>query len=159
MRAPVASGIAKWVYRYMAQSVYPWNERFARGLPDDSPFAPREAVAGRDARTLAREVLGMTQEEFAIAFRGSPMKRAKLWDLKRNAAVVLGNVGTVEDVTVLQQALADPEPLARAHAAWALRRLRNGEHSALSTGAGGRDTDAVAVLADDTVVPTLGSGT
>jgi hypothetical protein len=35
------------------------------------------------------------------------MKRAKLRGLKRNAAVVLGNVGTAEDVDVLTRALDD----------------------------------------------------
>ena len=29
-------------------------------------------------RTLARELLGMTEEEFSSAFEGSPMKRAAL---------------------------------------------------------------------------------
>jgi epoxyqueuosine reductase len=65
----------------------------------------------------------MTQEEFSRAFKGSPMKRAKLRGLKRNAAVVLGNVGRVEDVAVLTRALDDPEPLVREHAARALARL------------------------------------
>jgi len=65
----------------------------------------------------------MTQEEFSRAFKGSPMKRAKLRGLKRNAAVVLGNVGTAEDVEVLERALDDPEPLVREHAAWAVSRL------------------------------------
>ncbi len=53
------------------------------------------------------------------------MKRAKLRGLRRNAAVVLGNVGTMEDVPVLQQALNDndEERLVREHAAWALRWL------------------------------------
>lgn len=55
-------------------------------------FAPREFIAGKDASTLARDLLAMTQEEFSAAFKGSPMKRAKLAGLKRNAAVVLGNV-------------------------------------------------------------------
>ncbi|HET7550637.1 MAG TPA: hypothetical protein VFK04_05060 [Gemmatimonadaceae bacterium] len=50
-------------------------------------------IAGKDARTLAHEILAMSQEDFAAAFRRSPMKRAKLRGLKRNAAVVLGNVG------------------------------------------------------------------
>jgi epoxyqueuosine reductase len=50
-------------------------------------FAPREVIAGKDARTLAREILEMSQEEFAAAFRRSPMKRAKLRGLQRNAAV------------------------------------------------------------------------
>jgi epoxyqueuosine reductase len=52
------------------------------------------------------------------------MKRAKLRGLKRNAAVVLGNAGTADDVNVLTRALDDPEPLVREHAAWALERVR-----------------------------------
>lgn len=108
----------------ICQEVCPWNVRFARELPDESPYAPREVLAGRDARALAREILGMNQDEFSAAFRGSPMKRAKLRGLKRNAAVVLGNVGTADDVDVLTRALDDAEPLVRAHAAWALERLR-----------------------------------
>jgi epoxyqueuosine reductase len=51
------------------------------------------------------------------------MKRAKLPAMKRNAAVVLGNVGTAVDVEVLTRALDDEEPLVRQHAAWALDRL------------------------------------
>jgi epoxyqueuosine reductase len=98
--------------------------RFANALPDDSPFAPREALAGNDARQLARELLAMSQEEFSTAFKGSPMKRTKLRGLKRNAAVVLGNVGAGDDVDVLTRALADEEPIVRAHAAWALAHLQ-----------------------------------
>jgi epoxyqueuosine reductase len=78
--------------------VCPWNEKFSRSLPAGSPFAAREALAGKDARTLARELVAMTQEEFSEKFRGSPMKRAKLRGLKRNAAVALGNVGAPDDV-------------------------------------------------------------
>ena len=66
---------------------------------------------------LARDILGMTQEEFSRAFKGSPMERAKLRGLKRNAAVVLGNVGSSEDVAALVAALTDFEPLVREHAA------------------------------------------
>ena len=51
------------------------------------------------------------------------MKRAKQRGLKRNAAVVLGNVGTDDDVSVLTAALDAAEPLVRAHAAWALDRI------------------------------------
>jgi epoxyqueuosine reductase len=52
------------------------------------------------------------------------MKRAKLRGLKRNAAVVLGNVGTADDADVLTRALDDEEPLVREHARWALDRPR-----------------------------------
>ena len=55
--------------------------------------------------------------------RASTMKRAKLRGLKRNAAVVLGNVGAADDVAVLARALHDGEPLVCEHAAWALQRL------------------------------------
>ena len=116
------SGITKWICRHSSQSCCPWNVRFSQELKEPA-FAPREALAGKDARTLARDILQMTQEEFSRAFKGSPMKRAKLRGLKRNAAVVLGNVGTTDDVDVLARALDDPEPLVREHAAWALQRL------------------------------------
>ena len=90
----------------------PWNVRFSRELPDDSAYAAREVLAGKDARTLARELLGMTQTEFSAAFKGSPMKRAKLRGLERNAAVALGNLGTAEDVDVPTHALGCEAPIA-----------------------------------------------
>ncbi len=77
----------------ICQDVCPWNEKFALSLREDA-FRPRAALAGKDARTLARELLDMTQEEFSRSFSKSPMKRAKLHGLKRNATVVLGNLGT-----------------------------------------------------------------
>jgi epoxyqueuosine reductase len=123
VRAPVPSGIAKWLCRQTSQEVCPWNVRFARDLAEPA-FAPREVLAGKNARRLARELLGMPQEEFSRAFKGSPMKRAKLRGLKRNAAVALGNVGTTEDIDVLTRALDDPEPLVHEHASWALERVR-----------------------------------
>jgi len=107
----------------ICQEVCPWNVRFARALPPDSPYSSRQALGDRDARTVARTLLDMTQSEFSAAFKGSPMKRAKLRGLKRNAAVVLGNVGTADDADVLTRAAEDDEPLVREHAAWALGRL------------------------------------
>ena len=73
----------------MSQEVCPWNQRFARALPEDSPFAPREFLVGKDARALANDLLQLSQEEFSAAFRKSPMKRAKLAGLKRNARMTL----------------------------------------------------------------------
>ena len=65
----------------------------------------------------------MTHEEFSAAFKNSPMKRAKFRGLRRNAAVVLGSVGTGNDVDALTRALDNEEPLVREHAAWALGRI------------------------------------
>jgi epoxyqueuosine reductase len=112
----------------VCQDVCPYNLKFAQSLKVPE-LAPREVVAGKDARQLARDLLQMTQAEFSPAFKGSPMKRAKLRGLKRNAAVVLGNSLTTEgaqdaeDVDALRRALDDPEPLVREHAAWALGAL------------------------------------
>ena len=53
------------------------------------------------------------------------MKRAKLRGLQRNAAVVLGNVGTTGDVGLLERACNEgSDEMVREHAAWALDRLQ-----------------------------------
>src|SRR5436853_990345 len=59
------------------QEVCPWNVRFSRELSEDS-LRPRSAIASKDARTLASEILCLDEERFRTSFRGSPMKRAKL---------------------------------------------------------------------------------
>jgi epoxyqueuosine reductase len=104
--------------------VYAYNAKSSASLAPDSPCVAREALGGKDARTLAREILGTTQPAFSAAFAGSPMKHATLRGLKRNAAVVLGNVGPSADTDVLVRALEEEEPLVREHAAWALATIR-----------------------------------
>jgi len=107
----------------ICQDVCPWNVSFASEVREPA-FASREGLESHDARTLAREFLAMSQPEFSKRFKGSAMKRAKRRGLARNAAVVLGNVGTSDDVPLLEAALQHDEPLVREHAAWALERLR-----------------------------------
>ena len=93
VQLPVVSPISKRVYRHITQSCCPWNIKFSQALVDGSPFAAREFIAGKDAVTLATDILALHQEQFSVAFRKSPMKRAKLTGLQRNAAVVTTNVG------------------------------------------------------------------
>jgi len=93
----VARGISKRVSRHTSQEVCPWNEKFAAAVREEA-FRPRPAIAGKDAATLANELLGMSDDYFRIAFKGSPMKRAKLNRLKRNAAVVLHTLSTAGEV-------------------------------------------------------------
>ena len=76
----------------ICQDVCPWNLSFARELREPA-FAARPAIRGKDARTLAGEILEMDEQLFREAFSGSPMKRAKHAGLIRNAEVVLANVG------------------------------------------------------------------
>ncbi len=68
-------------------------------------------------------LLSMTQQEFSARFRHTPIKRAKMVGLKRNACVALGNIGDPRAVPALGKALMENEPLVRGHAAWALGRI------------------------------------
>ena len=72
----------------MSQTCCPFNIKFAQELKE-AAFQPREVLAKKDGRTLADDLLAMSQEEFSAAFRKSPMKRAKLAGLKRNARIVV----------------------------------------------------------------------
>jgi len=107
----------------ICQDVCPWNVRFSRDIREES-FLPRDILDG-DARAVARRILSMDDDTFRREFKGSPMKRAKRRGLARNAATVLGNVGTVDDVATLVAALDDPESLVAEHAEWALKRIRS----------------------------------
>jgi epoxyqueuosine reductase len=120
------AGVGDRVYGCdICQTCCPWNVRFSKELPEDSPFLAREVLAAKDARSLAREILEMTQEEFSRAFGKSPIKRAKLRGLKRNAAVILGNVGTTGDVGLLERTCnEESDEMVREHAAWALAGLQ-----------------------------------
>ena len=96
VKQPVRSEISKRCYRHISQSVCPWNVKFSQELAEDSPFRAREFVAGKDAVTLARDILALDQDAFSAAFQRSPMKRAKLAGLQRNAAVVVRNAGCAD---------------------------------------------------------------
>ena len=93
VKHPVRSGISKRLYRHISQNCCPWNVKFSQELAEDSPFRAREFIAGKDSVTLAADILALDQDAFSAAFRKSPMKRAKLAGLRRNATAVLSNSG------------------------------------------------------------------
>jgi epoxyqueuosine reductase len=97
-KGPIAETLREAIGEHLygcdvCQEVCPWNVKFSRDATE-SAYAAREVIAGKDARTLATELLAMSQEEISAAFRKSPMKRAKLRGLHRNARVVLKNLET-----------------------------------------------------------------
>jgi len=99
-----------------------------------SPF--RRSVGGYCEELIP--LLALTDEEFRVRFRHSPIKRTKRRGLLRNVCVALGNIGDLQAVPALIAALHDHEPLIRGHAAWALGRIRNEQaidalHLALQT--------------------------
>ncbi|MDQ8162884.1 MAG: tRNA epoxyqueuosine(34) reductase QueG [Gemmatimonadota bacterium] len=111
----------------ICQDVCPWNVTFTTALRE-SAFASREmfldAGSREGTRALAREILMMDAADYAAAFKGSAIKRAKLWMLQRNACVVLGNVGTAEDLAVLEAMGGHAQEIVREHAAWAVGQVQ-----------------------------------
>jgi epoxyqueuosine reductase len=65
----------------------------------------------------------LTEDEFRVLFRDSPVKRIKRVRFIRNVCVALGNVGTREDLAVLKQLASDPDPLIAEHATWAVEQI------------------------------------
>jgi epoxyqueuosine reductase len=110
----------------VCQEVCPVNRKAASARED--------TLRQRGLSTLElTSLLSMTQEQFQERFRGSAIKRANLAGLKRNACVVLGNLGDPSAVPALSRALSDAEPLVRGHAAWALGRIGGPQaHQALT---------------------------
>lgn len=69
------------------------------------------------------EMIHLNDQKFRVLFRKSAVKRIKRNRFLRNVAVALGNWESPETLPMLEQLLADEEPLIRIHAAWALGRI------------------------------------
>jgi epoxyqueuosine reductase len=120
-------------------AVCPWNRFAARAR--EAAYAGRAVTAGAPLADL----LAMTPDDFAHAFRHTAVWRTGRARLARNAAVALGNSCAPDAVPDLARALvggdADPEPLVRGHAAWALGRIATGEARAALRRAQGSEAD------------------
>jgi epoxyqueuosine reductase len=95
----------------------PWN-RFA-AVSRESAFSARRSTIGMSLR----DYLNLSDAEFRVMFRNSPIKRIKRRGFLRNVCVALGNVGDPSDLPALERAALDPEPLIAEHAAWAIERI------------------------------------
>ena len=103
----------------ICQDVCPWNERFSRDVTE-AALLPRADRVNPDAA----ELLALTEAEWRARFGKSAMTRAKRRGLARNAAVALGNRRDPRAIPALTAAArGDPDPLVRAHAAWALEQF------------------------------------
>ena len=125
--------MADWVLGCdICQDVCPVNRKATPAMAPVPLLQPQIAImTGGEASPSApeadlidlAEVLQMTEDDFRTRFANSPVKRAKLTGLQRNACVALGNSGNSAAVPVLLVALGHAESLIRGHAAWALGQL------------------------------------
>lgn len=113
--------VGEWIFGCdVCQDVCPFN-RFS----SDTAWKELRPEAGAGQRLDLAELLSIsTDEEFRVRYHGTPLLRPKRRGLLRNAAVVTANIGcTLAVPTLAARITADPEPLIRGHALWALGRL------------------------------------
>jgi epoxyqueuosine reductase len=105
-------------------AVCPWN-KFAQ--------------AGREARLTARADLSeprladlarLDDAGFRALFRKSPVKRIGRDRFVRNVLIAIGNSGDASLADEAERLLADPSPLVRGAAVWAVGRLARGQLAA-----------------------------
>jgi epoxyqueuosine reductase len=102
----------------ICQDVCPWNRKApATSAPE---FEAREGLVNPALDWLAE----MQPEDFRVVFRGSPVRRAKLSGLRRNAVIAMGNSGDKKFVPTLKKLCDDSDPVVAEHARWALKSLK-----------------------------------
>lgn len=98
-------------------AVCPWN-KFARVATEARFFAREELRSPRLA-----DLLTLDDAAFRTLFSGSPIKRIGRDRFIRNVLVAAGNSGESALVEAVRPLLADPSPLVRGAAVWALSQL------------------------------------
>lgn len=95
--------------------VCPWN-RWEQ--------ATREAKFAARVYPDPRAMLEWEEADFRAVMAGSALRRPGLRGWKRNVCVVLGNIGTEEDVAPLERIAAGEDAMLAEHAAWAVAEIR-----------------------------------
>lgn len=109
--------LGRWVFGCdVCQEVCPHNPEDPSSIEPD--LAPRPGHAWLDLPW----VLNQNDDALEQHFVGSPIRRAKAVGLKRNATIVLGNIGDRAARPALNIALQHPNPVVSAPARWALER-------------------------------------
>jgi epoxyqueuosine reductase len=97
----------------ICQDVCPWNRRAP--FTEDEHFGPIEFAPGLE------RMAELTEMEFRVLFRRSPIWRAKYEGFLRNVAVALGNSGDVSAKEPLQRLSQHGNPVIAAAAQRALK--------------------------------------
>ena len=112
-------GIGRHVFGCdICQDVCPWNRRAPATNAEE--FQPRENLVNPALEWLAE----MNADRFLAVFRDSPVRRAKLSGLRRNAVVAMGNSGEAKFLPTLKCLTDDSDLIVADHAQWALSKLQ-----------------------------------
>ena len=106
-------------------AVCPWN-KFAQ-IAREAKLAPRRELIAPPLAELAR----LDEPGFRSLFRNSPIRRIGLARFLRNVLIAVGNSKQPRLASVAMARLADPSPLVRGAAVWALSRLLPARECAL----------------------------
>lgn len=130
--------IGNWLFGCdICQQVCPWNQRFAKPT-EDPVFQPRPFLK----QPAITDFLLLKPEAWRQSLRGSPLERPRRRGLVRNAIIVAGNARDETVLTFLAELLrSDPEPIVRAHAAWALGQISGREAQSTLQAAADQETD------------------
>jgi epoxyqueuosine reductase len=104
----------------ICQDVCPWNRKAP--ATSATEFEAREGLVNPALDWIA----GMQQEEFREVFRASPIRRAKLSGLRRNAVIAMGNSGDKKFLPTLRKLCEDSDPVVADHARRAVGTLERG---------------------------------
>jgi epoxyqueuosine reductase len=123
LRGPIPENLREpmgdWLFGCdVCQEVCPWNRKAPPGM--EPALQARDDVTAIDLL----ELLNLSEEQFRERFRGTALIRTKRQGLLRNAANVLGNQGDPSSLPALRQALADPDPVIREAAQWAIDKIQ-----------------------------------
>lgn len=103
----------------ICQDVCPWNRKATATTAPE--FSPREGLVNPALDWLAE----MSAEEFRETFRGSPIRRAKISGLRRNAVIAMGNSENRQFLPLLEELVLDEDESVADSARWAITCLRN----------------------------------
>jgi epoxyqueuosine reductase len=105
-------------------AVCPWN-KFAQSTRE------MKLRAREDLKSPALSDLAMLDDSgFRSLFSGSPVKRLGYARFLRNVMIALGNSGDRRLAPLAERRLADPSPLIRGAAIWAIRQLADPQETA-----------------------------
>lgn len=103
--------------------VCPWN-KWAK-ITNETQFAVRSLP---DLKTI----LVWGEEDFKSNLVASPIKRVKLNGLKRNVALVLGNIGSKDDLPALESLANSNDIVLQEQAEWSIKAIKSRECTSFS---------------------------